>query len=84
MSKFNIEKQTINHHFLSQFFFSVLEENVNLKNRLERNDNYQEFAFKKTRELLNRSLLLREKNKVSIIEALEIIQEKFKIEIANE
>lgn len=84
MSKFSIETQRIKHHFLTPFVAAVLDENSELKHKLEIDDLYQEFLSEKTVYLLYEAIRLRDKYNVSLLEALDVVQENFKNTIANE
>ncbi|MGG6230985.1 hypothetical protein [Tenacibaculum sp. SDUM215027] len=84
MSKFNIETQRIKHHFLMPFVAAVLDENSKLKHKLEIDDLYQEFLSEKVLYLLDEAIRLRDKYNVSLLEALDVVQENFKNVIANE
>ena len=84
MSKFNIEIQRKNYHFLTPFVAAVLEESRELKERLEKDDLYQEFLSEKVVCLLDEAIRLRDKYNVSLLEALDVVQENFKNTIANE
>lgn len=84
MSKFDIETQRKNYHFLTPFVAAVLEESSELKERLEKDDLYQEFLSEKVVYLLDEAIRLRDKYNVSLLEALDVVQENFKNTIANE
>lgn len=84
MSKFNIETERIKHHFFTEFVSAVINENTEIKTKLEKDDLYQEYIAERAKSLLDEALSLREKNKLSIIEAINIVQTKFKTKIANE
>ncbi len=84
MSKFNIEIQRIEHHFLAPFVAAVLDEKSELKHRLEIDDLYQKFLSEKVLYLLDEAIRLRDKYNVSLLEALDVVQESFKNTIANE
>lgn len=84
MSKFNIETQRIKHHFLTPFVAAVIDENCELKHKLEIDDLYREFLSEKVMCLLDEVIRLRDKYNVSLLEVLDVVQENFKSTIANE
>ena len=84
MGKLNINKTESENHFLNSFVAHSIDENIELKKRLETNDFYSEFISEKSKKLLDEALELSNSKGVSILEALNIVKDNFKISIANE
>ncbi|TCP28154.1 hypothetical protein EV195_101314 [Tenacibaculum skagerrakense] len=84
MGKLNINKTESENHFLNSFVANSIDENIELKKRLETNDFYSEFISEKSKKLLDEAIELSNAKDISILEALNIVQDNFKISIANE